>query len=292
MSPPPLAQGRAFRLTGQKERADQIGATLILHSKPGYGTTVRVDVPLRATRGKRGGIECHHRSNCLSWMIILSSERGLVALLRTVTGMGVVAEASDAEEAVKLHRQHLPDVTLMDLFLCGGRASQGKPAAKVWRTATDAELKALLLARAPVEKERIETELRNGSGITNGHGKFVAGVVLITGGYSAEGKYSHFFVTEVPLQIGDNTLPPGNYVLGWERGEAMLNVHFTMLQLARSAPLSRQETYRDRRASSHSEFSRRRGVCHSDRPLRHTVPACAYVRLQGQHKFTDSVLDH
>ena len=43
--------------------------------------------------------------------------QGLVALLRTVTDMEVVAEASGAEEAVKLHRQHLPDVTLMDLRL-------------------------------------------------------------------------------------------------------------------------------------------------------------------------------
>ena len=126
----------------------------------------------------------------------------------------------------RVSRRYFTFLIAFCLFLCGGRASQGQPAAEVWRTATDAELKALLPARAPVEKERIETELRNASGVTNGHGKFVAGVVLITAGYSAEGKYSHFFVTEVPLQIGDDTLPPGNYVLGWERGEAMLNVHF------------------------------------------------------------------
>ena len=116
---------------------------------------------------------------------------------------------------------------LLLLALAGGvRIGCGQAPLDTWRTATDAELKALLPARAPVEKERIETELRTASGITNGHGKFIAGVVLITAGYSADGKYSHFFETKVPLQIGDDTLPPGDYVLGWQRGDGMLNVHF------------------------------------------------------------------
>ncbi|HZU09432.1 MAG TPA: hypothetical protein VFA02_05965, partial [Pseudacidobacterium sp.] len=53
-----------------------------------------------------------------------------------------------------------------------------------WRAATDAELKALVPVRAPVVQERIETELRTASGITDGKGKYVAGVVLITAGYS------------------------------------------------------------------------------------------------------------
>src|SRR5579875_895279 len=61
-----------------------------------------------------------------------------------------------------------------------------------WRAATDAELKALVPVRAPVVQERIETELRTASGITDGKGKYVAGGVLITAGYSAEGKYSQF----------------------------------------------------------------------------------------------------
>ncbi len=125
----------------------------------------------------------------------------------------------------RVTRRHFT-LLLSCLLLSGVRVSPGQPSTETWRSATEAELKALLPARAPVEKERIETELRNASGITNGHGKFVAGVVLITAGYSAEGKYSHYFVTEVPLQVGDDTLPPGNYVLGWQHGDAMLNVHF------------------------------------------------------------------
>lgn len=43
--------------------------------------------------------------------------KGLVALLNTVEGLFVVAEASDGEEAIQAHRAHSPDVTLMDLRL-------------------------------------------------------------------------------------------------------------------------------------------------------------------------------
>lgn len=43
--------------------------------------------------------------------------QGLAALLRTVPGFEVVAEAADGEQAVELFRRHRPDVTLMDLRL-------------------------------------------------------------------------------------------------------------------------------------------------------------------------------
>jgi hypothetical protein len=69
--------------------------------------------------------------------------------------------------------------------------------------------------------------MRSASGITNGHGKYVAGVVLITAGYSAEGKYSHFFLTQTPLKIGNSVqLAAGEYVLGYEHTENGLLVHF------------------------------------------------------------------
>jgi len=95
-----------------------------------------------------------------------------------------------------------------------------------WRTATPAELAALIPARAPVEKERIETELRTASGITDGRHRFVAGVVLITAGYSAEGKYSHFVIVQAPLKVGEIALAPGEYVFGWTHNEDSLTVRF------------------------------------------------------------------
>lgn len=86
-----------------------------------------------------------------------------------------------------------------------------------WRPATEKELTALIPARATVEKERIETELRTASGVTDGKGHFIAGVLLITAGYSAHGKYTHFFITQAAIQVGETKLKPGEYVYGYRR---------------------------------------------------------------------------
>ena len=106
-----------------------------------------------------------------------------------------------------------------------------------WRAATDAELRSVIPARAPVVQERIETEMRSASGITNGHGKYIAGVVLITAGYSAEGKYSHFFLTQVPIRLGaDTRLAAGEYVIGYEHEENNeLLIHFYQAATGRPA---------------------------------------------------------
>ncbi|MGI8962745.1 MAG: hypothetical protein ACR2IV_23900 [Bryobacteraceae bacterium] len=87
----------------------------------------------------------------------------------------------------------------------------GSSRSPTWRPATGAELRDVIPARAPVEKERIETEFRTASAITDGNGRYVAGVVLITAGYAAEGKYSNFFITQAPIRIGDLSLKPGEY---------------------------------------------------------------------------------
>jgi hypothetical protein len=120
--------------------------------------------------------------------------------------------------------------TMAALLLAALACTAAPPvhAQKSWRQATDAELASLLPARAHVEKERIETEMRTASGIVNGHGHFIAGVVLLTAGYSAEGKYSHFLIVQAPIRIGGVALKPGEYAFGWTRtpnGEA-LSVHF------------------------------------------------------------------
>jgi hypothetical protein len=96
-----------------------------------------------------------------------------------------------------------------------------------WRAATENELAALIPARAPVEKEQIETELRTAAGVTDGKGKFIAGVVIITAGYAAEGKYSHFFIAQTPVKVGEIALPAGEYVFGFKRVDGeMLEVRF------------------------------------------------------------------
>ncbi|HTX40540.1 MAG TPA: hypothetical protein VMD25_01830 [Acidobacteriaceae bacterium] len=97
-----------------------------------------------------------------------------------------------------------------------------------WRQATDAELASVLPSRAQVESERIETEMRTASGIVNNRGQFIAGVVLLTAGYSADGKYSHYLVVQAPIRLGGILLKPGDYAFGWIRAGATdtLRVHF------------------------------------------------------------------
>jgi len=86
-----------------------------------------------------------------------------------------------------------------------------------WRAANESELRRIIPARASVITENIETEFRTASGVIDGKNRFIAGVVMITAGYSAEGKYSHFFITQAPLAIGNIILQPGEYVFGTQR---------------------------------------------------------------------------
>ncbi|HUV97725.1 MAG TPA: hypothetical protein VMV98_09665 [Acidobacteriaceae bacterium] len=96
-----------------------------------------------------------------------------------------------------------------------------------WRQATATELASVVPSRVQVVNEHIETEMRTASGIVNDRGQFIAGVVLLTAGYSADGKYSHYLVVQAPIRIASFALPPGNYLLGWTRAgaEDALTVH-------------------------------------------------------------------
>ena len=99
-----------------------------------------------------------------------------------------------------------------------------------WRQATATELAAVLPSRAPVGSEHIETEMRTASGIVDNRGRFIAGVVMITAGYSADGEYSHYLIVQAPLQVGGIELKPGQYVFGWTRSRTgdSLSVHFNV----------------------------------------------------------------
>src|SRR5258708_34293700 len=84
------------------------------------------------------------------------------------------------------------------LVLISPLARTQRPA---WRQATNAELASLLPARAPVEKEHIETEMRTASGIVNSRGRFIAGVVLLTAGYSADGEFTENLMVTTRIHI-------------------------------------------------------------------------------------------
>jgi hypothetical protein len=123
---------------------------------------------------------------------------------------------------------HLTRRLILPLLLLLLLAPPAQAQRGAWRQATDAELASLLPTRAPVEREHIETEMRTASGIVNGRGHIIAGVVLLTAGYSADGKYSHYLIVQAPMRIGGVTLRPGEYVFGWTRtqGGDALSVHF------------------------------------------------------------------
>jgi hypothetical protein len=118
------------------------------------------------------------------------------------------------------------------LFFCAALIATipAQPQHSTWRQATPAQLASILPDRAPVEKEHIETEMRTATGITDGHNHYIAGVVLLTAGYSAEGKYSHYLVVQAPIAIGGVLLKPGDYAFGWTRSDDgdSLSVHFNV----------------------------------------------------------------
>ena len=114
------------------------------------------------------------------------------------------------------------------LLACALGPASAPARSEAWRQATPSELSSVLPSRAPVISEHIETEMRTASGIVDERGRLIAGVVLITAGYSADGKYSHYLVVQAPVRIGGVALKPGEYVFGWTRSENgdSLSVHF------------------------------------------------------------------
>ena len=108
-------------------------------------------------------------------------------------------------------------ILLIPIIFISVVTSFGQVQDHTWRAATPKELKALIPSKVAVENEKIETEFRTASGIADGNGKFIAGVVMITAGYSAEGKYTHYFITQVTLECDDFELRPGQYVFGHKR---------------------------------------------------------------------------
>lgn len=129
-------------------------------------------------------------------------------------------------------------------------AVPGAPVADArWRTATEPELRRIIPSRAAVINENIETEFRTASGVTDGKDRFIAGVVMITAGYSAEGKYSHFFITQAPLGIGDKVLQPGEYVFGTQRTSNDA-IHVRFYRASNGEELGQVEARINRRSSA------------------------------------------
>ena len=138
----------------------------------------------------------------------------------------------------KLLKAVLSSTLLLSAVAAGAAAQRGR-----WRAASEQELRRVIPARAPVVKENIETEFRTASGVTDGRGRFIAGVVMITAGYSAEGNFSHYFITQAPLRVGDLGLPAGQYVFGYKRArEDAIRISF--YRAANGEPVGDVEAHR------------------------------------------------
>ncbi|HRH45832.1 MAG TPA: hypothetical protein PKY82_29590 [Pyrinomonadaceae bacterium] len=88
--------------------------------------------------------------------------------------------------------------------------------AQDWRKMSESELKSTVPEKAPVIKENIETEFRTASGVTDGKNEIFS-VVIITAGYEADGKYTHYLKTAKNLSLGKVVLKEGEYVFGSKR---------------------------------------------------------------------------
>lgn len=139
-------------------------------------------------------------------------------------------------------------INVLLLMLVTWTISFSNPVPAGWRIASEPELRKVIPARAPVIKENIETEFRTASGVTDGRGKFIAGVVMITAGYSAEGKYSHFFVSQVPMKIGEFSLEPGEYVFGYQR-KTPDSITVTFHRASSGDAIGEVEAFRNRKSS-------------------------------------------
>ena len=106
--------------------------------------------------------------------------------------------------------------------------------AQDWRRMSESELKRSVPEKAPVISEEIETEFRTASGITDGRNE-IFGVVIITAGYEADGKYTHFLKVGSKISLGRVVLPPGDYIFGYKRVDnTTLNVSFYGAQNGKS----------------------------------------------------------
>jgi len=83
-----------------------------------------------------------------------------------------------------------------------------------------ADLEKLIPASVYYKGQSATVQVRNSGGVKFGDGFYVWSALVDTSGYSSDvqAKYSAYFVTEVPIQIGSEHLPAGIYGIGFVGG--------------------------------------------------------------------------
>lgn len=84
-----------------------------------------------------------------------------------------------------------------------------------------ADTQKLLPSSVYYKAQSAPTQLRNSSGIKFSDGYYVLATLVDTSGYSSDvaAKYQAYFITEVPLKFGTQTLPAGIYGVGFISGD-------------------------------------------------------------------------
>jgi hypothetical protein len=84
-----------------------------------------------------------------------------------------------------------------------------------------ADLQKLLPASVYYKGQSATTQLRNSGGVKFADGFFVLSTLVDTSGYSTDiqAKYSAYFINEVPIKIGGESLPAGIYGVGFIGGD-------------------------------------------------------------------------
>jgi len=80
-----------------------------------------------------------------------------------------------------------------------------------------AEMQKLMPASVYYKGQSATTQLRNSGGVKFADGYFVLATMVDTSGYSSDvaAKYQAYFITEVPVKLGGQSLPAGVYGIGF-----------------------------------------------------------------------------
>ena len=87
-----------------------------------------------------------------------------------------------------------------------------------------ADTQKLLPAAVYYKAQSAPTQLRNSGGVKFADGYYVLATLVDTSGYSSDvaSKYQAYFIAEVPLKIGGQSLPAGVYGVGFVPGDKLV----------------------------------------------------------------------
>jgi hypothetical protein len=87
-----------------------------------------------------------------------------------------------------------------------------------------ADTQKLLPSAVYYKAQSAPTQLRNSGGVKFADGYYLLSTLVDTSGYSSDvqAKYQAYFITEVPIKIGGQSLPAGVYGIGFVAGDKLV----------------------------------------------------------------------